>query len=104
MLVLYSTIIYIYIYSPSNPHLQLIERLQGADFGTPQTLQEKEKYPTTQQNQVHLHIEKSRQYLEKRPVDKHLMPLCKNFHDMCTLWAIGGECEANPYCKYCSSG
>ena len=104
-------ILYIMVYSPSNPHLQLLERLQGADLGTPQIL-EHDDHPTTQQVQVHLHIETSRRYLETaRPVDNNnnnnnnnnkngvVELLCKNFHEMCTLWALSGECEVNPNCK-----
>jgi hypothetical protein len=93
--------LYYHYCSPSNPQLQLLERLQGADLGTPQTL-EHENYGSVTQEQVHLHMEESRRYLDQRPADtkkKELM-LCKNFHEMCTLWALQGECDANPNCKF----
>jgi hypothetical protein len=75
---------------------------------------EHENYSTLQfqPEQVHLHIEMSRRYLETtRPGDHPnsngigigMDLMCKNFHEMCTLWALKGECEVNPNCK-CDNG
>lgn len=45
-------------------------------------------------------IQEAIEYMETVTLKKDLMELCKNEHEMCSIWAVAGECEANPGCEY----
>ena len=45
-------------------------------------------------------IKEAVEYMETVTLKKDLMDLCKNEHEMCSIWAVAGECDVNPGCKY----
>jgi len=65
------------------------------DIGVPQT-RESEFYKVTSA-QTTRHLEEAEAYFQTaRP---ELQELCRNQKELCTVWAVAGECEKNPDCK-----
>lgn len=71
---------------------------QGLDLGTLQTLQSVAYL--VKEEETRQRILDSRAYMEKTTVPAELKQLCENKHELCTIWALSGECEANPNCTY----
>ena len=71
--------------------------LHGTDMGVAQAL-ENPNYRVTQK-QITERIISSRAYIKSGPVKGEAMNLCQNENELCTVWALTGECENNPGCK-----
>lgn len=50
-------------------------------------------------SEIKVLIEATYQYMQEE-VSEELFSMCKNKDEMCTVWAVAGECEKNPDCKY----
>jgi hypothetical protein len=79
-----------------------VENLEaGTDFGVAQRISPS---GTVTGKQLQRRVQESRDYLKEasKTINKDIMELCRNGDVQCTLWALSGECEANPHCKYSS--
>jgi hypothetical protein len=38
-------------------------------------------------------------YMRSAKLRKSVREICKNQHEMCTIWALEGQCELNPNCE-----
>jgi hypothetical protein len=70
---------------------------EGTDMGVAQTLWDA-SYGVSREEAI-LRIESTREYMKSAPVSKELLELCRNAKELCTVWALAGECENNPACK-----
>lgn len=43
-------------------------------------------------------LEETQTYLQS--IKPELKALCKNENELCTVWAVAGECEKNPECEF----
>jgi hypothetical protein len=70
---------------------------EGTDMGVAQTLVHAE-YGVSREEGIR-RIESSRDYMKSKPVSKELLELCRNGNELCTVWALTGECGNNAACK-----
>lgn len=84
-----------------NPMLIFKKLQQGSDLGVVQTLVH-ESLNVKEEDTLRV-INDARAYMMQidtaNKLPKELRDLCKNVHEYCTLWAVLGECDANPLCK-----
>ena len=71
----------------------------GSDLGVPQRLWYSDG---TKPEDVTWIVQKARNYVQRVVPFRYnlgLTRLCKNLHEMCSIWALRGECETNSQCK-----
>ena len=81
--------------SKVNPILRLQELSQGTDFGAAQKV-EHESHRKIAVADVVQRMESTREYMKNTQVTKDIKDMCRNTDEMCTLWALAGECSKNP--------
>ena len=68
-------------------------------MGVPQELPESK----TRNGKVQQLLRDSREYMQKEVNAKGLkvgvVDMCRNQNEKCAIWALDGECDANPACK-----
>lgn len=67
----------------------------GLDFGVAQSLWGTAQFPADAEDAKAL-IEKTRHYLQTLVMKQEIKDMCRNQHEQCTAWAVGGECKHNP--------
>ena len=66
----------------------------GADLGVPQKLQDEVYKVSKFLGEGRLKI--AREYLKTADLSDEMKTLCRNKQELCTVWAVAGECENNP--------
>ena len=61
-------------------------------MGVPQALKS-DHYPKITSSDVEESIKQSEEYLRNVKLRMSLKKICKNTDEMCTFWAIDGDCE-----------
>jgi len=84
----------------NNPNFMTVECRKSCgiclDTGVDQTL-ESDVYQVTAA-QTNRRLKEATAYVET--IKPELNEICKNEHELCTVWAVIGECEKNEKCKY----
>ena len=65
------------------------------DLGVEQKLESKEDFPHINASAVQERIQKSDEYVTTTKLRTSLKRICKNTDEMCTIWALDGQCEKN---------
>jgi hypothetical protein len=68
---------------------------QAVDMGVPQFLEGGNVLAAETSER----IQKARQYMESVDAPQDLKDLCRNKHEMCSIWSVQGECQVNPTCE-----
>lgn len=79
--------------------MRYFSETKGSDFGVEQVMSSNGKFVVSKPEVVKS-LKDTTEYLETVKITPGLKELCKNNHELCTVWAVAGECETNPTCKF----
>lgn len=74
----------------------------GSAFGVPQIMGN-EAFNSTPEDAKE-RLRRVTRYMEHSGITPEIKTKCRNNHAECTNWAVSGECEGNPICKWRKQG
>ena len=77
------------------PEAKVIE----LEFGVKQARSDDDIFQVGVQEATRL-IKTTQEYMQDLVIPHEVRKMCENKHEMCTVWAVAGECQANPGCKF----
>ena len=80
--------------------MRYFSEMTGSDFGVQQIISSENGKFVASRPELVKSLKDTAEYLETVKITPGLKSMCKNNHELCTVWAIAGECEKNPTCKY----